>query len=980
MARSAPLRLALACAPLDGEVERSPVGSRGNENLMKSTLMLSARWRSAAAQDHPWFRSVGRCHVALLAFALLAVLFAANPRQTGAHAFLKSSDPTANAVLPTAPTGITLQFTEPLERSYSRAQLYDQNGALVEAATSRAGDDDFTMVLDLPAGLPNGTYSVLWRTLSTADGHTAQGYVPFTIGTAADVRTIVVPTGTVASGPPSWLRAVSRWAALLGLAPLVAIWPIWLLVLRPAISPAWQAGPALARRAQHLAAVAVLLAIAGSIFALLVQAAGMTDGGGFGRALADTLTGTRYGRLWQLRIGLFLGFAAVLLACAWWWPRRRRLAAGVALALAAVLPVPFSLISHAAAQPVGRTTAVAFDVLHLLGASLWIGGLFVLAGVLLPTLRDLTPMGRRVVLARALPRFSALALISWAVLGLTGLYSAWLQVGNLEALQSTDYGRTLILKGLLLLPLLALGAVNLLVITRRIQRAMNDPAARVWSRRFAWVVSTEVVLVVLVLLVVGRLIGQPPAREVVTDRAAATTMELEAAGRTATLALAPGTTGMNHFQLDVGGDPLPPNAQALLRVSLPSLKTGEQEIPLDRTTGNTFEWHGSELSIAGDWTLTAIVRQPGAADWTSTKTLTIGTTPDANIPGPAWRFGAAGIGGLVLLVLGLAGMVLAAISDSPPLRRESAGLGTVAFVLGVVLLLQARVDPASATAEVATNNPVARDEASLTRGARAFAANCVVCHGSGAKGDGPGGVGLQPPPADLTSPHSQTHQDIDYYNWIQNGKAGTGMPAFQDKLDDRTTWDLINYVRSLQDAAAAARDVPAPEECNVEPRTIASLQRLAATPAGGAEGARALVTSRGSATPVGNPAEALVVAGVTETIRQFVACSNAQDPLRRLALFSDASIRPSFAKGPSDAFVRLVATPPVSRPQSAWVALAGVADVRVLPDGRVSAAVTLDDPGAHSHAPGAPAAAGTLQTATFVFVQEGGRWLIDEGV
>ena len=82
-------------------------------------------------------------------------------------------------IVPVAPTAITLRFTEPLERSYSRAELYDQTGALVPDAVSRAGDDQFTMVIDVPAGLPNGTYSVLWRSLSTADGHTAQGYFAF---------------------------------------------------------------------------------------------------------------------------------------------------------------------------------------------------------------------------------------------------------------------------------------------------------------------------------------------------------------------------------------------------------------------------------------------------------------------------------------------------------------------------------------------------------------------------------------------------------------------------------------------------------------------------------------------------------------------------------------------------------------------------------------------------------------------------------
>ncbi|MDP9471227.1 MAG: cytochrome c [Chloroflexota bacterium] len=437
---------------------------------------------------------------------------------------------------------------------------------------------------------------------------------------------------------------------------------------------------------------------------------------------------------------------------------------------------------------------------------------------------------------------------------------------------------------------------------------------------------------------------------------------------------------MNHFQLDIPGDPLPPDTKALLRVSLPSLKTGEQEISLNRAAGNLFEWHGSELSIAGDWTLTAIVRQPGVTDWTATKSLTIGTTPPAaDLPGPAWHFSAAGIAGLLLLVLGLAGMVLAALSGSASLRRESAGLGAVALGLGVVLLLQARVNPTSATAEAPAGNPVTRDEASITRGAAAFAANCVVCHGPGAKGDGPGGAGLQPPPADLTALHSQAHQDLDYYNWIQNGKEGTGMPAFRETVDDGTTWDLINYLRSLQGAAAAARDVVGPERCTVEPRTIASLQALAATPDAGPGLHQAPLVNSGAATPVGDPADSAVVAGVTDTLRQFVACSNAQDPLRRLALFSDESIRPAFAKGPSDAFVQLVATPPVPRPAAGRVALAGIDDVRVLPDGRVRAMVTLDDPGAHTHDPGA-SMAGTLQTATVVFVHQDDRWLIDEGI
>src|ERR687897_150633 len=124
---------------------------------------------------------------ALLIFWIVAqLLLPASP--TAAHAFLESSDPAANAILPTAPQTVRLTFTEPLESSYSRAELFDATGAQVPGATSSIGPQPRTMIVQIPPGLSNGTYSLLWRTLSTVDGHTAQGYLPFTIGSEADVR------------------------------------------------------------------------------------------------------------------------------------------------------------------------------------------------------------------------------------------------------------------------------------------------------------------------------------------------------------------------------------------------------------------------------------------------------------------------------------------------------------------------------------------------------------------------------------------------------------------------------------------------------------------------------------------------------------------------------------------------------------------------------------------------------------------------
>ncbi|HEU0113049.1 MAG TPA: CopD family protein, partial [Thermomicrobiales bacterium] len=798
-----------------------------------------------------------------------------------AHAFLASSDPAANAVLTSAPAEATLKFTEPLEQSYSRAELFDENGNKIAGAATRFGSDGSTMILSLPAGLKHGTYSILWRSLSEADGHTAQGYIAFTVGTEADVRTIVPPPATAVSiGPPDWLKAVSRWFALLGLAAVVAIWPVWLFVLRPAISPAWQLGPRLTRRVRGFATAAFIVAAVANVFALIVQALGVGAGSGIVAAVATTIGQTRYGSVWLLRIGLLLVFAAVLLGVGWWRPRRRPLTTGAALLLAALLPLPFSLISHAAAQPAGAATAIAFDAVHLLGASIWTGGVFLLVWSLFGVLGDLTAAGRRVVLSRLLPRFSLLALVAWAAMGLTGLYSAWLQVGNLTALRTTEYGQTLILKLVLLTPLFLLGAFNLLIVTRRIDRATTEEAASGWSTHFLTAIVAETILLVLVFGAVGFLTGDPPARETLAQSAGRLAIPLSGEGQTGTLYLTPGATGPNHYRLELGSGHeahLRSNVgiQALLRLELPGQDTGQAEVDLVPAAGGAFEGHGSELSIAGDWTIEAIVRTPGQPDWDVTVHQPIATTPPhVDLPPPPPLFGPTGIAGLLLFIAGMAGILAGPWIGRSPLRKEAVGLGAVAMALGAVLLLQARLAPAANdTAAGVASALAAPDQAAVTRGSALFTANCAVCHGPAGTGNGPAAATMKIKPADLTAIHAMAHSDVDLAFWINNGIAVGGMPGFADKLNAGQVQDLIAYLRSIEQVALAQRNAPGAEGCIVAPRTLADIRAIAPHPGG------TPVFSAGAPTPLATPpagvaADAATVQGVTATMEQLVACSN----------------------------------------------------------------------------------------------------------
>jgi putative copper export protein/mono/diheme cytochrome c family protein len=83
---------------------------------------------------------------------------------------------------------------------------------------------------------------------------------------------------------------------------------------------------------------------------------------------------------------------------------------------------------------------------------------------------------------------------------------------------------------------------------------------------------------------------------------------------------------------------------------------------------------------------------------------------------------------------------------------------------------------------------------SVARGAPLFAANCVVCHGAGGRGDGPLADKLSVRPADLTEPHLFAHKIGDIFWWVSYGSDNRVMPGFANKLSPDQRWDLINFV------------------------------------------------------------------------------------------------------------------------------------------------------------------------------------------
>ena len=97
-------------------------------------------------------------------------------------------------------------------------------------------------------------------------------------------------------------------------------------------------------------------------------------------------------------------------------------------------------------------------------------------------------------------------------------------------------------------------------------------------------------------------------------------------------------------------------------------------------------------------------------------------------------------------------------------------------------------------------SPTGFATASIVRGGRLFALNCVTCHGTNARGDGPVAKSLPVPPADLSGTHFWAPMQGDLYWYISRGvEISPGrlvMPAFGRQLSSEDIWSLIDFLKA----------------------------------------------------------------------------------------------------------------------------------------------------------------------------------------
>jgi putative copper resistance protein D len=182
-----------------------------------------------------------------------------------------------------------------------------------------------------------------------------------------------------------------------------------------------------------------------------------------------------------------------------------------ALAMAFGLVAGLAWTGHAGSTPdwLGEIHLAA-DILHLGAASAWVGGLLLLARLLIAARRQPTPEWRAYELD-GIRRFSILGMVSVATLTVSGLVNAWLLVGSWRGLVATDYGLLLSVKLVLFVVMLAFAAINRLWLTPQLASAAQGQPDPTTARRLTRNTVIELALGLGVFAIVGALGIQHPA-------------------------------------------------------------------------------------------------------------------------------------------------------------------------------------------------------------------------------------------------------------------------------------------------------------------------------------------------------------------------------------------------------------------------------------------------------------------------------------
>jgi copper transport protein len=374
-----------------------------------------------------------------------------------AHATLVTTDPADGAILKHAPTQVTATFDEPVGVSSTSLEVFAPNGARVDADGTTHGDKPQEIVVKLKSGLGNGTYTVGWHVIS-ADSHPVQGAWTFSVGAPSSTSVNASNINITANPLIGIVFGLIRWIAFCCFALLVGAvgFVLW----------CWPAGASspLVLRLTMGAWSGLAASVLGALLLQGIYGAGQGVGHVFWPNVLHATLYSRYGRSLGVRLLLVIVALFVFTSLLGNLRERRRTTVTSSViwgVLAAALAATWAAADHAGTG-IQVPLSLPSDTIHLSAVAIWMGGLVMLATIVLrrPKRQSAASRKGRAATAdviEAVEKFSPIALTCVGVILVTGTYQAWRGVGTWPALIDTVYGRLLLAKIGAMVVLIALG-------------------------------------------------------------------------------------------------------------------------------------------------------------------------------------------------------------------------------------------------------------------------------------------------------------------------------------------------------------------------------------------------------------------------------------------------------------------------------------------------------------------------------------------
>jgi len=561
--------------------------------------------------EHRAPRTAARFRRAIVA-TLLAILGVAalSPGTSFAENTLVSSDPADGSTVEQSPETISFTFSEELGEVNTITLTCDD---LYTVGPRQVSDDRLTMTAEVIDPLPRGACVAAYVVSDSEGSPNGQGNITFNVANdTAPVETTPDTTPTTDSSVPSEATSTPTTASTTEVANLSDVddgqGPLWLgrllsvfglavlLGSLVVIAAAWPEGVEYLVTIRFIRAV-WLVAMVGSLLYVAAATAAVTGSG-----LGSGFNPTNWVDLFSAGIPGIAAVARLVLAaaCAWVAFRPDRVIDPVTQMAALGIPaLAVATIGFSRTDMDMPYIGVPLSIIHALAMSVWIGGLVLLARVVLagPGEEDLV---------HAVRGFGRLSNLAIGVTIATGVVQMILLDGG--DLFGTSHGRVLLLKtvGVAVMIFVAVSARQF--INQRLARAneMTVPMADRLRRAF----GVEAAVGIIVLALSAWLLSLTPSNVSTgptIDYAISVTVDAPEADLDVTVRLTSDRVGLAGMEVDV--DAPDENLSGLeIVLTAPTndtIGTITQPVPL-MGAGVAVLLEGQQglpLTVAGDWTL-----------------------------------------------------------------------------------------------------------------------------------------------------------------------------------------------------------------------------------------------------------------------------------------------------------------------------------------------------------------------------------------